>query len=137
VGKSLDLRDILKERVLEEITLHREVAAAEASADRVLSGTIEVLHSRLLSIIEELEKQKTVLVEWRGLQEARDLLVERAADSAVLELARINELSDSETEQIWITFISGLSQQRQQEFIQVLLNDANVSTKDVDSGTRS
>ena len=117
---SLDLRDILKERVLEEITLHREVAAAEASANRVLSGTIDVMHSRLLSIIAELETQKTVLAEWRGLQEARDVLVERAADSATLELTRIKELSESEIEQILTTFISGLTPERQKELTQKL-----------------
>lgn len=122
MATSLDLRDILKERTLEELTLHREVAAAEALADCVLSKTIDVMHSRLLSMITELETQKTVLNDWRGLQEARDLLVERAADTATLEMSRIKELSESEVEQILITFISGLSPERQQEVSQALFN---------------
>lgn len=122
MATSLDLRDILKERTLEELMLHREVAAAEALADRALSKTIDAMHSRLLSMITELETQKTVLNDWRGLQEARDLLVERAADTATLEMSRINELSEFELEQILITFVSSLSSERQQEVSQALFN---------------
>lgn len=120
VSTDRDLRDILKERVLEEITLHREIAAAEASADRVLSGTIDVMHSRLLALIAELETLKTVVEEWRGLQEARDLLVERAADTATLEITRIGELSEFEIGQILTTFVLSLSLERQREFSQVI-----------------
>lgn len=82
-----DLQTLLRERILEEMKLHREITEADEYVDRILAKTVEAMQLHLIALARELKAQRMVLKERRKIKETREELVRHAADSGTIELS--------------------------------------------------